>query len=66
VFDIILGFNMRSAFWEWRANARALKRHELQLMDLTDRCATNSKRQFFKVWLKNYRTTHAFKKALRR
>jgi hypothetical protein len=66
VFDIILGFNLRSAFWEWRSNARALKRQELALLDLSERCATTTKRQFFKVWIANYRKTHAFKKALRR
>ena len=66
VFEIILDFNMRSAFHEWRANARALKRQEIALLDLSDRCATTTKRQFFKVWMKNYRTTHAFKKTLRR
>lgn len=66
VFDIILSFNLRSAFWEWRSTARALKRQEMQLLDLTERCASTKKRQFFKVWLQNYRQTHAFKKTLRR
>jgi len=66
VFEIILSFNLKAAFWEWRNNARSLKRHELALMDLTDRCATNQKRAFMKVWIVNYRKTHQFKKTLKR
>lgn len=66
MFEIILGFNLRSAFWEWRNNARALKRHELALLDLSDRCATNVKRDFFKKWRVNYKKTHMFNKTLRR
>lgn len=66
MFDIILHFNLRSAFWEWRTTARALKRQEMQLLDLTERCAATTKRQFFKAWLQNYRKTHASKKTLRR
>lgn len=66
MFEIILGFNLKAAFWEWRNNARSLKRHELALMDLSDRCATNKKREYMKVWIVNFRKTHQFKKTLKR
>jgi len=66
VFEILLAFNMKTAFSQWRANARCLKRFELNLLDLQDRCQVNAKRSFFKLWRRRYVETHAFKKALRR
>ena len=66
MFEIILQFNLKSAFSEWRSTARAMKRHQLALLDLKDRCAVNTKRAHFTVWMRNYKKTHMFNKALRR
>jgi hypothetical protein len=66
VFEILLRFNLESAFCAWRTQTRALKRHELALLDLTDLCATNIKRARFKHWLQRYRETHAKMRVLKR
>ena len=66
VFEILLGFNLKSAIWKWKHQIKAMKRYELALMDLQDKCHVNTKRIFFKDWYLKYKIHHTNKKILKR